>query len=258
MSAAPRAPAQGPTPPRVGRASPPHRGKPPPTARRSLLDVLKEHVGAEGRERMVARVMYVAQLPDRHSRAKLKDHHQRLVEGLRAEGHELTGLLLVWETCCLHMLEGTLDHLMGFLRGLRGALGDGSAPMREPRFATFMDDCEAPVFSFWDASTLNASVGDEVEAVPFQEAAEYMAEAGIQMLSLGKQLTAIPSEEKRKTGINKLASLGYDLPTPERATSLALSDDLLSLDEFLEVFGGPLHLELDSDLVWPVPRSVAI
>lgn len=41
-----------------------------PVACRSLLDILKETIASEGRETMIARVLYVGQLPDKHSRTR--------------------------------------------------------------------------------------------------------------------------------------------------------------------------------------------
>lgn len=239
-------------------------------------------------------------------------------------------------------------------------LNQGVAPLREPRVASFMDDVEARAFTFWDSSNLNAVAADEIEPVSYNDAAEYMSEArnavlltgcrgwrtvlprcwgtlgagpasqapppwfrsqaGVQMLSLGKQLSGYPSAEKRKTAINKLATFVTDLPSPDRCaclcgvlalplrrgrctavpschpcvmmepvaayvcthavcvvacilctlthamrvlsvrrvTAMSLSDDLLSLAEFIEIFNEPIQLELDSDNVWPIPRSVAV
>ena len=86
---------------------------------------------------------------------------------------------------------------------------------------------------------------------------DFMAEAGSSMIALGSQLSAFDTQ-KRATAIQKLQTFATDLPSPDRVTSMAMSHDLLSLDEFTSLFTKPVDISPPWDGVWPAPSSIVL
>ena len=225
-------------------------------ATRTLLDVI--HTTSDGSTTLNARLAYVARARDKNLRTAMETLHRDVMDQVSpTTSAPLTGMLLVWDSCCLHYLEGPHQDLQRYIGAITASLAGKDAPIVDPRVCTFVDDTGPPTYSFWDCSQLTATAGDEIDAVVYAEAADFMAEAGSSMIALGSQLSAFDTQ-KRATAIQKLQTFATDLPSPDRVTSMAMSHDLLSLDEFTSLFTKPVDISPPWDGVWPAPSSIVL
>ena len=127
------------------------------------------------------------------------------------------------------------------------------------------------MWTFWDHGALDdegasaaggAGPGDVEGAAGEDEVAALLGEQLVCLLRLGVQLSAVDaqSEDKRRTAVGRLAAFaaGSELPSPDAALALARSEELLTAEDFLDVYGGRPDLDLDEDRAWPPQRTVAL
>jgi hypothetical protein len=67
---------------------------------------------------------------------------------------------------------------------------------------------------------------------------------------------SIQSEIRRS--LSSIEGITEGLPAPEMLLTLTPADDAPTIAEYLDIFSGPINVDLDSESVWPIPPPLRI
>lgn len=169
------------------------------------------------------------------------------------QGETVTGILLLYPSCTIHVLESGGDVLYCVLRDLRKMKKRGErALVPNAKILVLSHNIPNRLFSQWSYKVLDVPgqyLGDKYS----EEATDgIITECLTKILKIGKQLTKYPKGSK--TIPNSLFEKLPELTIPQTSIlHLLHSRELLTPDQFLQAYDSPLHVTLDSDRVWPTP-----
>ncbi|KAJ7523252.1 hypothetical protein O6H91_18G043500 [Diphasiastrum complanatum] len=189
--------------------------------RRTLLDqVLEESPLASSKKPTPSRLVYAAisKLKD-SGKHRLTSYHADILQKAAGKIERVSGFLLIYPTCCVHLIEAETSILIAVLKALQSD-------------KTFFD--ATCVLSFTeDASELN-----------------------INLLKWGKYLSEM-DKVQQSAALDSVRSTAEEyLPdNPGAIFGIILSEDIPKLNEVLELLDDPPEdIIFDSELVWPKPQ----
>ncbi|KAM5135109.1 testis-expressed protein 47-like [Mantella aurantiaca] len=169
------------------------------------------------------------------------------------QGEVVTGILLLYPSCTVHVLESGGDTLYCVLRDLRKMKKqEDRALVLNPKILVLSHNIPNRLFSQWSYKVLDVPgqyLGDKYS----EEATEgIITESLTKILKIGKQLTKYPKGPKIIP--DSLFEKSPELTIPQTSIlHLLHSKELLTPDQFLQTYDSPLHITMDSDRVWPTP-----
>ncbi|MEW5319878.1 MAG: hypothetical protein WDW38_010997 [Sanguina aurantia] len=176
----------------------------------------------------IARIIYVA----RFCRRELNIDHQKAMFTKMFEKHypdgEIAGILLLYPTCCVHVIE----------------------------VISSTEDVPARCFGSWQiayvASPSSLDVMDALEPSLMVKSAtsinNFLRKLGPTLVGLAE-----PALWKR---LHSLEAFYEDVPSLELVLSMVASDEAPSIAEYLDIYDAPVNVDLDSELVWPMPAPI--
>ncbi|CAG9467456.1 unnamed protein product [Pedinophyceae sp. YPF-701] len=226
----------------------------------TLLESFKQALESEGKTQLIGRLCLVSKTREKQvSTAQLTEWHQRILEASKAKGSPgITGLLLIWPTCAMLVVEGKFAELSTVAHHVERYVKREQAPVLAPKIACLMDDIPERAFSWFESAFIPNAANDTVEQLTYDLCGEALSELAVQITALGKQLTKIKSTKELKTALASLQTFASDLPQADRIVSLQESPDTLTLTEFLSAFQGPLDPVFDSEITWPPSASLPL
>lgn len=235
--------------------------------RTTLLDVVQERMAEGGGAAMVSRLVYVGRTSDKLLRA---DEMASMCERVLSESGNATtvggadgaadqvgatGMLLVFQTVCVHMVEAPTRQLMAAVRGLTSTPCEESL-LREARIIAFTEDVPSRAFAGWRAAYVSGGIGDAITPDDARAAVDLASSTNLAMLKLGGHLSTISETDARGLLANLKGKRPDLLPAGgEQLLGLLAGDDAPTLDEFLAIFDEPIDVDLDSEKVWPTPKA---
>mmetsp|Transcript_3901 Transcript_3901/g.8374 ORF Transcript_3901/g.8374 Transcript_3901/m.8374 type:complete len:240 (+) Transcript_3901:151-870(+) len=225
------------------------------TARESLLDVVLEKLHKAGKTTIYSRFTYVAKFNRREQNIDaLKAFYQKIIDKYDQSG-EVTGLLLAYPACMVHMLEARTSTLMSILREVHAASPSDSR-IQEARVVSSTEDIPSRCFNAWYCAFVNtASSTDTMDAADSSTIVKSASELTAFMRKAGPGLVGHSDAELRRR-LSSFDSYFEDVPAPELLLSLTPAEDAPSLEEFLDIFDAPINVDLDSESVWPMPMGL--
>mmetsp|Transcript_5862 Transcript_5862/g.6717 ORF Transcript_5862/g.6717 Transcript_5862/m.6717 type:complete len:237 (+) Transcript_5862:394-1104(+) len=222
--------------------------------RQSLLDVVQERLQKQQKTTVVSRLMYVAQFPD--GKAVTKEEAQHHVEGLmkkaRGDAEKETGILVVYPTCVLHMIETTTKAIMSLLREINQVPKDDQL-LRNLTIISSTEDIPSRGFQKLYHCYVNEAQREGIEAMDVDAMVTEVSDMNINMIKLGKHLMGLGAREL-DAALESLRSAYPDLPTAVPIIGLCLAEDgPPTLEEFLDIYDRPVDIDLESENVWPMP-----
>ena len=202
----------------------------------TLLDASDARVSVNPRQ-SVTRLMYAATFAEGANDVKVSADHSELVDELAAEA-AFTGVLVMNEKAVLHLYEAPCDQALSFLAKLKA-----KACVGELRVLFSSEDCPERVMNEWSEHR----VSRPAETVDID--AEDPVDASFELYST---LLKIYERMAKFNDADMMKSNADFVPSSERITAFTKSDKFMSLDEYLEFFHAPIHLELGSEKVWPI------
>ncbi|PRP77394.1 hypothetical protein PROFUN_14400 [Planoprotostelium fungivorum] len=225
---------------------------------RSLLDVFHEAIQKQNKTEYIDRVVYVGSICDANV-SNRKDigtslerffnryHNDSGIPESAITQNSITGILLILQHTCIHLLEGPPKMIRAHLRDLA----------QTPPSKKFIDGTKILMFSedisrnfpCWRSRVLNIS---KTTSVPEQEETETaITETYLNLLQLGAILP-YPDTNKLEETLDSLRTKHRELiPSNERIQNFLDADDVFGLEEWLEFYDRPMELALERDLVWP-------
>ncbi|XP_040885191.1 testis-expressed protein 47 [Toxotes jaculatrix] len=215
--------------------------------RQTLFDAFHGTV----REKIVLqRLIVIARLPhDLADRTELGAHYEKLNFQLSKQyiWDHMTGLLLVYPSCLLHIIESSRDILVSVLKDLKDMQQQkGGALMEAPKVVFMAHDPQNRLFQQWSYKVLDADQGARDPGAKGLEEEDESTETLVcsvlsALQNLGKQLE-----------ISKKALPGLVLDeTPELIVSQEVLEKLLARDElqspqlYLQMYSSPLNICMD-------------
>ncbi|XP_073345683.1 testis-expressed protein 47 [Pagrus major] len=202
------------------------------------------------REKIVLqRLIVVAPLPqDLADRTELGAHYEKLNFQLSKQyiWDNMTGLLLIYPSCLLHIIESSREVLVSVLEDLRDMQQQPDCSSLEAPKVVFMaHDPQSRLFQQWSYKVLNADQGlgntkgvqDEEE-----ESTETLVCTVLSALQkLGEQL-----ETSKKALPGSVLDETPELLVPQKVLQKLLArDGLHTPQQHLQMYNSPLHINMD-------------
>eukprot|EP00877_Chromochloris_zofingiensis_P002478 jgi/Chrzof1/12230/Cz06g26110.t1 len=168
---------------------------------------------------------------------------------------ELTGLLLVYPNCLVHMMEGRASILHSVLQELQQT-NPSDSRHDNIRVVLSMEDVPARTCTSWFAAHIPSTSGIEAAEPPTKaQAIKLSADLVSCLRKIGSHLSTL-SEADCHRQLQSLATYHEDLPLPENVLSLVPAEDCPTLRDYLDLYTGAPSVVLDDQIVWPVPRGI--
>ncbi|XP_053310128.1 testis-expressed protein 47-like [Spea bombifrons] len=182
----------------------------------------------------------------------LGEYWEKTFQGYN-QGDYVSGLLLLYPSYTIHVLESSSDVLYCVLRELRNMKKQGNrALVLDPRIVVMSHDIPSRLFSQWSYKVLHVPAQHLGDKYANETVDDIISECLTKILKIGKHLTKYPKGSKNipDSAFEKVP----DLIIPQASISFLLHcKDLLTPDQFLETYDSPLNILMDSDRVWPTP-----
>jgi len=161
----------------------------------------------------------------------------------------VTGLLLIFPTGWIQLVEGIHESLTIFLRSVTKQLGNMHEGVKVIHSA---EDVPKRHFQSWNAKDVNA-VRNNYAEVDAKTLPGMLGDTAIGMLKLAAGLGSMGSEMSK---LDRWADHFPDMPSNERIGQLIDIDEVPSLEEFFSIFCNPVDLTMEADRVWPPERAM--
>jgi len=220
--------------------------------RESLLDVVLDRA-SKRKTVMTTRVVIVSTFVRKitsNEAHDVRDAHEDFLNNSREpEDDQITGILIIYPTCCIHMLEASTKTILAFMTLQQQ---EGADIFNQSSVISCTEDVPHLAFDFWEASFVNTpGPSGEVDACDEESLVNVASEVNLNLLKMGQHFSTMTSEGC-SAALQSLKTTWPDLPKPETIHSMILATDVPSVGDFLEIFNTPVNLDLESEKIWPV------
>ncbi|XP_030062471.1 testis-expressed protein 47 isoform X2 [Microcaecilia unicolor] len=206
---------------------------------------------------LLHRLILLAKIsPELADKRDLTEYWEQLFISLQRyyQGEGVTGLLLLYPSYAIHILESSSDVLYSILRDLKEMKYQGDRVMvMEPRILVLSHNIPNRLFQEWRCNLVDAPD----KKTPFHGGPTecIINECITKILKLGMHMHM---QAKTATGTSdSIPEKALELLIPQAAICYLLEcDELLTPELFLQAYDCPLNIIMDSDLVWPPPVPI--
>ncbi|XP_055772074.1 testis-expressed protein 47 isoform X2 [Salvelinus fontinalis] len=201
---------------------------------------------------LLHRLIVVASLPQQLAdRKDLGVHYEELNQRLQRyyQGDAITGLLLLYPTCMLHVIESSSEVLVSLLQDLRDMQERPHCVLIEaPRVLVMSHDLPSRLFQQWSYKVLNVQprLGGMLSRDGPEEDTDTLVSTALSMLlKLGNHLLKATKGSKMPPG-SVLDEVPEMIVPQDILVQLLSRGDLLSPQQYLQAYHTPLHILMDS------------
>ncbi|XP_032431216.1 testis-expressed protein 47 isoform X2 [Xiphophorus hellerii] len=214
--------------------------------RKTLFDVV---YGRKSEKVVLQQLTMVAQVPrDSADRTELGARYQNLLTQLTKQhklDYGITGLLLIYPTCLLHIIEASEYMLDCFLNELQATQEQPECNLLEAKIAFMWHSLESRQFKQWSYKVLTA---DQIDVNPvftrLEKVEESIETVVCRVLTpLQKLVTHLETSKDLPGAI--LDNKPEFLNPPEVLEELLDRDELLSPQQYLQMYHSPLNISID-------------
>ncbi|MCO5605909.1 hypothetical protein L7F22_060095 [Adiantum nelumboides] len=192
--------------------------------------------------------MYAAKTVNKEiSKQHLSGYQSENFQKVVGKADKITGFLLIYPTCCLHVLEGDTTSLMAILRSLQA---DPSS-LESICILSFTEDVTYRFFPSWMAGFINASNLGPYEPKNTKNLLSEISNLNINVLKWGKKLSEMDKIQQAQALDSVRSSTEEFLPDdPAAIFAFILADETPKLEEFLEIYDRPpKDIIFDNDIL---------
>ncbi|XP_077172962.1 testis-expressed protein 47 [Paroedura picta] len=229
-----------------------------PVPRNTLLGALEEIRRQQSKKFLLHRLFLVAMLQENTEGREVTAFHEELFQKIAKFhlGEPVSGVLLVYPSCILHILESSSGTLYHILKELAAMESQGPVPfLYDVKILVMSHNIPTKLFTQWYATTVEVPeiLGDVTQT---QTTEEVITECLTLLLRLGVYLATLKVGNK---GLGDcLHSVVPELLIPmETIMYLCEAEDCLRPQEFLDMYSSPLQPVMDADSVWPTPAHMS-
>ncbi|XP_074867359.1 testis-expressed protein 47-like isoform X2 [Carettochelys insculpta] len=185
-----------------------------------------------------------------------RGYHERLFQNILKYhlGEPVSGLLLLYPRCILHILESSSGTLYHILHDLASLQKQGScALLQEIKILVVSHNIPTRLFLQWYVTRVTLPVTYLEDVTQSQSAEEVVTECLTLLLKLGTYLSKTFKVSSKGLGDN-LHTLVPELLIPaEIIEYLCKATEFMSPEAFLKMYNNPLQPAMASETVWPTP-----
>ncbi|EGZ15214.1 hypothetical protein PHYSODRAFT_508340 [Phytophthora sojae] len=183
--------------------------------------------------------------PSADNACKTQEYFAKLLSRIQCEA---TGLVLLHDATVVIFLETTAEHFLILLKQLQHQRIIEASSMK---VLASCDDHGVRILQglYFKKITLNRSDAGEWTD---DSAPQCVVETFLSLIKFLKKIGPMPPAEIRKCLTNLSNTDQTFLPSNDLVLWLLSRDELMTLDEYLDVFDSPVAVELESERVWPV------
>ncbi|XP_077130642.1 testis-expressed protein 47-like isoform X1 [Ranitomeya variabilis] len=206
------------------------------------------------------RMIYVARItPGQAHRGDIPDHYERLFHRLIKSnlGESISGLLLLYPGCVIHMIEASSEILSGINQDLIQIQGAKSL-LQDIRILVISHNIRSrllPQWYFHIVTLPTQYLGDVGSGLSEETVVE---ECFTLMLKLGVFLSQILSPGSKGLGGNLHDLAPELLVREENIDFLIRSETFLTPEKFLKMYNKPINSSVASAFLWPAPQHLYV
>lgn len=223
--------------------------------RLSLFDLILERTRAQNKKQLVHRLVYVSKIrPDVSDRKEIGAHYERLFKELQIQvhGEAVTGLLLIYPTHVIHVVETSYNMLLKVIKDLEEDEQCYSGMLLNTKLLVCTGDLNNRLFGQWSFRTLNLAVSRMQEFTTNEAIDVVVTEALTLIIKLAEYLAKLPKISLTNT-MDQLPEKVPDLLVRQDLIEYILSSqDLNAPSQYLKRYTTPVDITLDSELAWPM------
>ncbi|XP_040212453.1 testis-expressed protein 47-like [Rana temporaria] len=203
------------------------------------------------------RFFYAAKIsPERTNYKDFADHCEKLFKKLLTShlGESITGLLLIYPTCVIHIIESSSEILYGIIQDLAHIQVGVNSLLQEARILVISHNISSKLFQQWYCHRMKLQSNyprDDTQNQSEEVVAERCLTA---LLKLGIFLSEFLQPGSKGPG-EDLSGLAPELCVQEETIHFLLkSDRFLKAEEFLAMYDRPVNVSILSDQLWPASQ----
>ncbi|QDZ21188.1 hypothetical protein HOP50_05g37140 [Chloropicon primus] len=221
--------------------------------RQSLLDVVLESKHRQGKAKLEDRVTILAKTKEtQENDEEIRDYILDLLELSTTDEESCTGLILVYPTASVITIEAEQSVLWDVVKRLHSSELD-NAPVDNLTILSSSEDISKRAFNMPYSTFLNEASAAAVLIEDADKLISTASAANISILQLGEKLSGLSGDEAQNL-LSNLRSSFTTFPTQETFAAIIGAEDTPGVDDFLEFFGKPMNITLDTEVAWPAPE----
>ncbi|XP_026958184.1 testis-expressed protein 47 [Sagmatias obliquidens] len=230
----------------------------PQVPRSNYLHFQEEKQKLQLKKFLLHRMFLVARVTANIEKKDIAEYYEQLFQSILKHhpGEAVTGLLLIYPNSIVHILEsssGTLYQIL--LDYLSHEKDETEFFIQGMKIIVTVHNIPTRLFMQWHVSVIKAPVmylDDVTQSLSLQEV---MTEFLIQTHKLVLHLFKTVKVGTKGPGDN-LHQVAPELLLPEQIIKyICNSAELMDPETFINMYNKPIHVTLDSEVVWPTPSS---
>lgn len=178
----------------------------------------------------------------------LQTHREKVEDEVNKEGANISGILMGQGNSVLHLLEGPSFSILRILNNLAGH-EDFLTGLQFGRIVYTVEDRPQRFFPEWYSCTIQERKSPEQD-ITDENCKDIVFEMAEQLLGVG---TGLSAESQEALDLSKYA---HKLPGKNSILSLSEAQQFFTLQDFIEFYYDPYHIDLESERSWPLERLV--
>ncbi|XP_045649273.1 testis-expressed protein 47 [Ursus americanus] len=205
---------------------------------------------------LLHRMFLVAEITANTEKKDFADYYEQAFQSILKHhlGEAVTGFLLVYPTSILHVLEssnGTLYQIL--LDYLNHRKSEAEFFIHGMKIIVVSHNIPTRLFMQWHVSVIKVPVMYLDDMTQTQSVEEVVTEFLTQTHKLALHLLKTVKVGAKGPGDN-LHQLAPELLIPEQIIKyLCKSEEFLDPETFINIYNKPIHVTLDSEVIWPAP-----
>ncbi|KAM3916092.1 testis-expressed protein 47-like [Leptodactylus fuscus] len=225
----------------------------------SVLTVLLE---AQHMKSIIHRLIYVARIsPAQAHCMDIPDHYEKLFNQLIKSnlGESISGLLLLYPSCVVHMIEASSEIVTGINQDLVQIQNQGAnSLLRDIKILVISHNIPSRLLPQWYFRIVRLPTQYLYDFEHGQSVETAVEECLTLMTKLGMFLSQILELGSKGPGEN-LHDLAPELLVREEIICFLLqSERFLAPEEFLAMYNKPINSSVTSDFLWPVSQQLSL
>ncbi|XP_074048960.1 testis-expressed protein 47 [Macrotis lagotis] len=231
----------------------------PQDPRKNYLHFLEEKRRLQIKKYLLHRMFLVGKISANADKKKITDYYEQLFQNILKFhlGENVSGLLLMYPTTILHIIESSTGTLYRILQDYVSHEKDNPGFMiQDLKILVMSHNIAMRLFMQWYPSVVTPPVTYLEDVTQSQSKDEVVTECLTLVLKLGMYLFRNVKVGTKGPGDN-LHSLVPELLLPEETIKyLCRAEGFLTPAEFLTMYNRPIHVRLDEEVVWPAPTPL--
>ncbi|XP_007532127.1 testis-expressed protein 47 [Erinaceus europaeus] len=228
----------------------------PQVPRGNYLHFQEEKQRLQLKKLLLDRIFLVAELTANTEKKDIAEYYDQVFQSIskRHLGESVTGLLLVYPTSILHILESSNDTLFRILLDyINHEENDTDFFIKSMKIVVVSHNIPTRLFIQWHVSVIKVPVLYLDDVTQSQSLEEVIIEFLTQTHMLAHHIFKTVKMSSKGPGDN-LHQVTPELLLPEQIVKyLCKSEEFLDPKTFINMYNKPLHIILDSEVVWPAP-----